>query len=185
MCVFLHWLLVFRSILTFAEIFFWKNSHRGALGGVYFLPPAIFEIFKIHFLGSRPLKMSSYKKVMKTKNLPLNEIYLEYGLRFKLWPHIGALEPKNVFLAFFPICWISSCQSGFPGLKGVIFWEMKIKIHQNLSLRTSLGAQNSKSHSYMHIWPLIWWGQILPPLPLPRNPNAASTRVKWQLRPKN
>ena len=141
------------------------------------MPPAIFEIFKIHFLGSRPLKMSSYKKVMKTKNLPLNEIYLEYGLRFKLRPHIGALEPKNVFLAFFPICWISSCQSGFPGLKGVIFWEMKIKIHQNLSLRTSLGAQNSKSHSYMHIWPLIWWGQILPPLPLPRNPNAASTRV--------
>ena len=93
----------------------------GALGGVYFLPSAVFEIFKIHVLASRPLKMSSDKKVMKTKNVPLNEIYLKCGLRFKLRPQIGALEPKNAFLAFFPICLISSCQGGFLVLQGVIF----------------------------------------------------------------
>ena len=27
---------------------------------------------------------SRYKKVQKTKNVPLDEIYLEYGLRFEL-----------------------------------------------------------------------------------------------------
>ena len=65
-----------------------KNSHRGALGGVYFLPAAIFWIFKNHILAPRPLKMSSDKKVMKTKNLPFDEIYLERGLGFELQPQL-------------------------------------------------------------------------------------------------
>ena len=72
-----------------------KKSHMGALGGVYFLPAAIFWILKNHVLASRPLKMTSDKKVMKTKNLPFDEIYLEHGLGFKLQPQIGALEPKK------------------------------------------------------------------------------------------
>ena len=71
--------------------------------GVQFLPAAIFWISKNHILAPRPLKMSSDKKVVKTKNLPFDEIYLECGLRFELRPQIGALEPKNAFLAFSPI----------------------------------------------------------------------------------
>ena len=59
--------------------------------------------FLDHILAPRPFKMSSDKKVMKTNNLPFDEIYLERGLGFELQPQIGALEPKNTFLAFSPI----------------------------------------------------------------------------------
>ena len=45
---------------------------RGALGGVYFLSSAHFWIFKSHVLASRTPTMTSDKKVMKTKNLPLD-----------------------------------------------------------------------------------------------------------------
>ena len=72
-----------------------KDSSKGALAVVYFLPATIFWILKNHILAARPLKMSSDKKVMKTKNLPINEIYLERGLSIKLRPQIGALGPKN------------------------------------------------------------------------------------------
>ena len=59
------------------------------------MPAALFRILKNHILAPRPLKMTSDKKVMKTKNLPFDEIYLECGLRFELKPLIKALEPKN------------------------------------------------------------------------------------------
>ena len=42
--------------------------------------------------------MSSDKKVIETKNLPFDEIYLKQGLGFELRPQIGSLEPKNAFL---------------------------------------------------------------------------------------
>jgi hypothetical protein len=107
----LHCFLVLRSILGAGEEKLQKTSRGGALGGRYFLPAPIFEIFKNHILAPRPLKMSSDKKVMKTKNLPFDKIYLEHGLRFELQPQIGALGPKNAFLAFYPICQIPSCHS--------------------------------------------------------------------------
>ena len=62
--------------------------------------------------------MSSDKKVMKTKNLPFDEIHLERGLGFELRPQIGALGPKNAFLAFLPICQIPSCHNLFQVLQG-------------------------------------------------------------------
>ena len=58
---------------------------------------------------------------------------------------------------------------------------MQIKIHQNLFLRTYLGAQNSKSHPLEHFWPfklgLSEGVDSTPPPPLPWNPNASSTRL--------
>ena len=38
----------------------------------------------------------------KTKNVPLDEIYLEYGLKFELEFFVWAPEPKNLFLAISP-----------------------------------------------------------------------------------
>ena len=71
-------------------------------GGLFFASGNFF-ILKNHILAPSPLKMSSDKKIMKTKNLHFYEIYLEHGLRFGLRPQVGALQPKKAFLAFFPI----------------------------------------------------------------------------------
>ena len=104
-----------------------KKFSQGGPRGVYFLQAALFWIFKNHIFALRPLKMTSDKKVMKAKSLPFDEIYLERGLRFKLRPQIGALEPKNAFLAFSPICWIHSCLRQFQVLQGFIFEGKQIK----------------------------------------------------------
>ena len=99
---------------------------QGHSWGVHFLPAAIFWIFKNHILAPRPLKMSSGEKVMKTKNLHFDEIYLERGLGFELRPQIGALGTKNAFLTFSPIFKIPSCQHLFQVLQWVIFGAMQI-----------------------------------------------------------
>ena len=106
-----------------------KNCEKICTGvpqGGSIFSSAFFWIFKNHVLASRPPKMTADKKVMK-KNLSLDEIYLERGLRFKLQPQIGALEPKNPFLAFSLIYGIPSCHQQFQVLQGVIFWGMQIK----------------------------------------------------------
>ena len=62
--------------------------------------------------------MSSDNKVMKTKNLPLDEIYLECGLRFKLWP----LEPKKPVFGIFPYLRDPLLSLIVPGAAGGHFW---------------------------------------------------------------
>ena len=44
------------------------------------------------------MKKSSDKKDKKTKVVPLDEIYLEYGLRIELKPQIQPPETKNRYL---------------------------------------------------------------------------------------
>ena len=77
-----------------------KNCKKISAGhprvGLFFVMSPFF-IFKNQVLASRPPKMTSDKKVKKTKNLPLDEIHLEHVLRFKLQPQIGALRQKTRF----------------------------------------------------------------------------------------
>ena len=47
------------------------------------------------FFGLWSPNTSRFKKDQKTKNVPLDESYLEYGLRFELEFFIWAPEPKN------------------------------------------------------------------------------------------
>ena len=77
-----------------------KNTTGGALGGAFLSPPGPFLVFENQFLSSRPIKKSSDKKDMKTKVAHLDEIYLEYGLRFELKPQIQPPEAKNRYLLY-------------------------------------------------------------------------------------
>ena len=120
------------------------------------MPAALFGIFKNHILAPRPLKMSSDKKVMKTKNLPFDEIYLERGLGFELRPQIGALGPKNSFLAFLPICQIPSCHSLFQVLQGVIFGGMQIKKLSKPIPKNSFRCPEHTKSLMGAIWPFKW-----------------------------
>ena len=65
---------------------------------MFLLLPGPFLVFENQFLSSRPIKKSSDKKDMKTKVAHLDEIYLEYGLRFELKPQIQPPEAKNCYL---------------------------------------------------------------------------------------
>ena len=67
---------------------------------MFLLPPGPFLVFENRFLSSRPIKKSSDKKDMKTKVIHLDEIYLEYGLRFELKPQIQPPEAKNYYLVY-------------------------------------------------------------------------------------
>ena len=80
------------------NFFFFKNLPGGAPGGCFLLPPGPFLLFENQFLSSRPIKKSSDKKDKKTKVVPLDEIYLEYGLRIELKPQIQPPEAKNRYL---------------------------------------------------------------------------------------
>ena len=93
------------SILVYIEHWWKKIRKKSVHGGPrgHFLSAA--GRFLLHWklvLEPWPPNTSRYKRGQKTKNVPLDEIYLECGLRFELESFVWALEPKNWFLAFLP-----------------------------------------------------------------------------------
>ena len=79
-------------VLTFSfDVYgrFWveklnKNPFTASSWAAFFLSVKRFWLFKKSLLEPWSPNTSRYKKVQKTKNVPLDEIYLEYGLRFDL-----------------------------------------------------------------------------------------------------
>ena len=74
-----------------------EKNHSGGPIGLFMLAARPFYYIENHF------ESPGHQILQETKNLPLDEIYLEYGLRFELEFLVWAPEPKKLIFGYFAL----------------------------------------------------------------------------------